>query len=182
MRRTSFACSSMPSSTVVRCARALACPALRAVLNREANTLFAVPRFISQLYEENIFVSIGDREFQIPRDVFNDPGNTPNYFSLGFTIFFSKPDDLFPGLRREGLLRPPSIVAPSVPNRDADIFADLLRLLRGYPVRIRNEDHRQDLLRDARYFHFKGLEQKIIAHHISHNLARGKEEIVLRIE
>lgn len=57
-----------------------------------------------------------------------------------------------------------------------------MRLLRGYPVRIRNEDHRQDLLRDARYFHFKGLEQKIIAHDISHNLARGKEEIALRIE
>ncbi|KAK0389801.1 hypothetical protein NLU13_3374 [Sarocladium strictum] len=143
---------------------------------------YSLPRFISQLYEENIFVSIGDREFQIPRDVFNDPGNTPNYFSLGFTIFFSKPDDLFPGLRREGLLRPPSIQGPSVPNRDADIFSDLLRLLRGYPVRIRNEEHRQDLLRDARYFHFKGIEQKIIAHHISHNLARGREEIVLRIE
>lgn len=141
-----------------------------------------VPKFISQLYEENIFVSIGDREFQIPRDVFKDPGNTPNYFSLGFTSFFSKPDDLFPGLRREGLLRPPSIQAPSVPNRDADTFADLLRLLRGYPLRIRNEAHRADLLRDARYFHFRGLEQKIIAHSISHNLARGSEEIVLRIE
>jgi hypothetical protein len=142
----------------------------------------AVPRLISQLYEENIYVSIGGREFQIPRDVFNDSGNAPNYFSLGFSMFFSKPDDLFPGLRREGLLRPPSAVAPSVPNRDADIFSDLLRLLRGYPVRIRNEEHREDLLRDARYFHFKGLEQKIIAHSISNNLARGKEEIVLRIE
>lgn len=127
-------------------------------------------------------MQIGGREFQIPRDVFNDPGNTPNFFSLGFAIFFSRPDDLFPGLPREGLLRPPSIIPPSVPNRDPDTFSDLLRMLRGYPFRIRDEEHRQDLLKDARYFHFKGLEQRIIAHEISFNLGRGKEEIVLRLE
>ena len=79
-------------------------------------------------------------------------------------------------------MRPPSIIPPSVPNRSADTFAELLRFLRGYPVDIKNEAHRQDLLRDARYFHFKGLEQKLIAHKLSFNLVRGKQEIVLRLE
>jgi hypothetical protein len=137
---------------------------------------------ISQLYDESIFISIGHREFQIPRKIFADPGNSPNYFSLGFAAFFSGPDDLFPGLDREGLIRPPSIMPPSVPNRSADIFAELLQLLRGYTITIRDENHRAQLLRDAKYFHFKGLEQRLVHHSKSYNQARQRDEIVLRLE
>lgn len=140
-----------------------------------------VPRLISQLYEESIFISIGNRDFQIPRDVFSDPGNSPNYFSLGFAVFFSTPTEIFPGLSREGLLRPPSIIPPSVPNRSAETFTQILHLLQGYPLHIKNEDHRAELLRDCRYFHLKGLEQKLIRHHIS-NLTRRRREICLRLE
>ncbi|KAK1593663.1 BTB/POZ domain-containing protein [Colletotrichum navitas] len=143
---------------------------------------YSLPKLISQLYEESIFISIGHREFQIPRDIFTDPGNSPNFFSLGFAVFFSHPEELFPGLDREGLLRPPSILPPSVPNRSAETFAEILHLLHGYPVTIRDETHRAELLRDCRYFNFKGLEQKLIPHHISYNQSRRREEIVLRLE
>ncbi|CCF47246.1 BTB/POZ domain-containing protein, partial [Colletotrichum higginsianum] len=143
---------------------------------------YSLPKLISQLYEESIFISIGHREFQIPRDIFTDPGNSPNFFSLGFAVFFSNPEDLFPGLEREGLLRPPSILPPSVPNRSAETFSEILHLLRGYPVTIRDETHRAELLRDCRYFNFKGLEQRLIPHHISYNQSRRREEIVLRLE
>ncbi|CZS97568.1 related to BTB/POZ domain-containing protein [Rhynchosporium graminicola] len=143
---------------------------------------YNLPRLISQLYEENIFISIGGRDFQIPRELFSEPGNSPNYFSLGFAVFFSSPTEVFPGLNREGLLRPPSIIPPSVPNRSADTFAQLLHLLRGYPLHIRDEEHRAELLRDCRYFHLKGLEQKLLRHSISYNLCRKREEITLRLE
>lgn len=141
-----------------------------------------VPKLVSQLHEESIYTTVGNRQFQIPRDLFTaDPGNAPNFFSLGFAAFFSSPDDLFPGLDREGLLRPPSIVPPSVPGRSAAVFEELLHLLKGYPVKVRDETHRQELLRDCRYFHFKGLEQKLIPHAIGFNAGRGKEEIVVRL-
>ncbi|CAK7215894.1 hypothetical protein SBRCBS47491_002631 [Sporothrix bragantina] len=143
---------------------------------------YSLPRLISQLYEESIFMSIGHREFQIPRDLFQDPGNLPNYFSLGFAVFFSSPDDLFPGLDREGLIRPPSILPPAVPGRSADTFEELLHLLRGYPVNIRDETHRETLLRDCRYFNFKGLEQKLIPHSLTYNQTRQRQEMALRIE
>ncbi|KAF5019934.1 hypothetical protein F66182_8057 [Fusarium sp. NRRL 66182] len=143
---------------------------------------YSLPKLMSQLYEESIFISIGHREFQIPREIFSDSGNSPNYFTLGFAAFFSRPDDLFPGLDREHLIRPPSILPPSVPKRSADTFAELLHLLRGYPVRIRDEPHRQELLSDARYFHFKGLEQRLIPHSRSYNQGTGREEMALRIE
>ncbi|PHH85532.1 hypothetical protein CDD83_285 [Cordyceps sp. RAO-2017] len=143
---------------------------------------YSLPKLTSQLFEESIFISIGHREFQIPRDLLTSPTNSPNYFSLGFAAFFTRPDNMFPGLDREGVIRPPAILPPSVPNRSADTFADLLRLLRGYPVEIRDEVHRQELLRDARYFHFKGLEQQLIPHAISYNPLRRRDEIVLRLE
>jgi len=142
---------------------------------------YSLPKLISQLHEESIFTSIGHREFQIPRDLFTDPGNSPNFFSLGFAMFFSHPEELFPGLDREGLLRPPSIVPSSVPGRSAETFAEILQLLRGYPLSIRDEAHRASLLRDCRYFNFKGLEQRLIPHAISFNQARQREEIALRI-
>lgn len=141
-----------------------------------------MPRLISQLFDSEIFIQIGHQNFQVPRDIFSGPGDSPNFFSLGFAVFFSTPGEVFPGLNRKGLLRPPSILPPSVPNRSASVFAELLQMLRGYSLHIRNEEHRAELLRDCRYFHLRGLEQKLIPHHISYNLERNKSEIVIRLE
>lgn len=141
-----------------------------------------MPRLTSQLFESDIFIQIGERKFQISRDVFSGPGNTPNFFSLGFAMFFSAPKDLFPGLDRKNLLRPPAIMPPMVSNRSGEIFAELLHMLRGYPVLIRSEEHRAALLRDCRYYHLRGLEQNIIPHHISYNFEKGTSEIAIRLE
>lgn len=143
---------------------------------------YSLPKLMSQMYEESITISIGHREFQIARDLFSEPGNSPNYFSLGFAMLFSNPEDVFPGLERDGLIRPPSILPPTVPGRSAEIFADLLHMLRGYPVHVRNDAHRAALLRDCRYFNFKGLEQRLIPHALTFNQARAKDEITLRID
>ncbi|KAK8210747.1 hypothetical protein IWZ01DRAFT_541735 [Phyllosticta capitalensis] len=143
---------------------------------------YSLPRLTQQLFKSEIFIQIGDRHFQIPRDVFSSPGDSPNFFSLGFAHFFTTPSQVFPGLDRQTLLRPPSIAPPAVPNRSGETFADLLRLLQGYPVHVRDEDHRADLLRDAKYFHLKGLEQKLLPCEISFNLAREKHEILMRLE
>ncbi|KAE8357402.1 hypothetical protein BDV27DRAFT_139384 [Aspergillus caelatus] len=143
---------------------------------------YSLPRLISQLFESEIFIRIGDKDFQIPRDIFSSPGDSPNFFTLGFGAFFASPTEIFPGLNRHGLLRPPAIVPPSVPNRSGEIFAQLLHLLRGYPLEIKNETHRAELLRDCRYFHLRGLEQKLIPHHISFNPIRQRSEILIRLE
>ncbi|KAL2823025.1 hypothetical protein BJX63DRAFT_3723 [Aspergillus granulosus] len=143
---------------------------------------YSLPRLMSQLFESQIIIQIGDRHFQISRDIFSGPGDCPNFFSLGFGAFFASPAEVFPGLDRRGLLRPPAIVPPSVPNRSGDVFAQLVHLLRGYPLHIENEDQRAELLRDCRYFHLRGLEQKLIPHHISFNPVRQRSEIILRLE
>lgn len=137
---------------------------------------------MSQLFEEEIFMQIGDGHFRIPRDIFSGPGDSPNFFTLGFGAFFASPSSVFPGLDRVGLLRPPAIVPPNVPHRSADVFADIIHLLRGYTLDIRNEEHRAALLRDSRYFHLRGLEQRLIRHHISVNPFTQRSEIVVGLE
>jgi hypothetical protein len=141
-----------------------------------------VPRLTKQLFNTDIFIRIGGTSFQIPRDTFSAPGDSPNYFSLGFAQWFSTPSEVFPGLDRNALLRPPSISPPSVPNKSGETFGELIRVLQGYNVEIRNDVHRSQLLRDARYFHLKGLEQRLIPHEISYNLARQQSEILIRLE
>ncbi|KAL4977413.1 hypothetical protein BDW66DRAFT_40090 [Aspergillus desertorum] len=143
---------------------------------------YSLPRLMSQLFESQIIIQIGDRHFQISRDIFSGPGDSPNFFTLGFGAFFASPAEVFPGLDRRGLLRPPAIVPPSVPNRSGDVFAQLIRLLQGYPLHVESEAQRAELLRDCRYFHLRGLEQKLIPHHISFNPVRRRSEIVIRLE
>ena len=143
---------------------------------------YGLPRLTQQLFKSEIYIRVGNRDFEIPRDIFSSPGDSPNYFSLGFAHFFSTPSEAFPGLDRQTLLRPPSILPPAVPNRSGDVFADLLRLLQGYDVKIRDESHRAELLRDARYFHLRGIEQRLIPCSKSHNLLRNRQEILIKLE
>lgn len=147
-----------------------------------SSLMIPVPRLQSQLFESEIFVEVGNEHFRIPRNIFSAIGDTPNYFTLGFTVFFSSPGDVFPGLNPRGLLRPPAIHPPRIPNRSPKIFADILHLLRGYPLRVQDADHRAQLLKDARYYNLRGLEQRLIPHSISHNIERQVSEIVIRLQ
>ncbi|KAF8462895.1 hypothetical protein BDZ91DRAFT_732637 [Kalaharituber pfeilii] len=143
---------------------------------------FSLPKLISQLYECDYYIYIGDTHFRIPRDIFSSPGDSSNFFGLNISVNFSNSGELFPGLAREGLKRPPSIEPPSVRNHSAETFKELLHVLRGYPLHIRNEEHRRELIQDCQYYNLRHLEQKLINHHISYNCARNKEEIIIRLE
>ena len=143
---------------------------------------YSLHRLISQLFDSEIFVSIGGQQFQIPRDTFSGPGNSSNFFSLGFAGFLGSRDDAFPGLESRGLMRPPAVQPQSVPNRSPKVFEDLIHLSRGYPLKIRDKEHRTQLLSDCKYYGFKGLMHKIFVHSISYNAERGKSEIVMQIE
>ncbi|KAL2038898.1 hypothetical protein N7G274_008420 [Stereocaulon virgatum] len=143
---------------------------------------YSLPRLISLLFDSEICVAIGGQQFQIPRDTFSGPGNSSNFFSLGFAGFLGTRDDAFPGLESKGLMRPPPVQPQSVPNRSPKVFADLIHLSRGYPLTIRDAHHRAELLSDCKYYGFKGLMHKIFVHSISYNADRGTSEIVMRLE
>ena len=143
---------------------------------------YSLPRLISQLFDSEIYVSIGGQQFQLPRDTFSGPGNSSNFFSLGFAGFFSSRDDAFPGLETRGLMRPPAVQPQSVPMRSPEVFRDLIHLARGYPLTIRDANHRAELLGDCKYYGLKGLMHRIFVHRISYNAVRSTSEILMRLE
>lgn len=55
-------------------------------------------------------------------------------------------------------------------------------MLKGYEIEIKGKEHRAALLRDARYFHFKGLEQKLLQCRVSYDAVRRVEDIEMRLE
>lgn len=54
-------------------------------------------------------------------------------------------------------------ITPVYIDRDPDIFADIINHLRGYTIHIKDERHRKNLLKDAQYYLFKQLVEKLLA-------------------
>lgn len=52
--------------------------------------------------------------------------------------------------------------SPIYIDRDPDIFADIVNHLRGYTIHIRDEMHRKNLLKDAQYYVFRQLGDKLL--------------------
>ena len=189
MGRTSSSCWRMRSFSVVS---EFAPPLIQTKPRflRQLLTTFPVPRLTAQLTTTSpLHTTIGNTPFAIPRDLFtNSPFNSPNYFTLATQLSpTNNPSENFPGLSQRSLLRPPALLPSSVPNRDPGIFAELVQLLKGYEVEVRSEEHRRMLVRDARYFCFRGVEQGLVRCRISSFLDEAasdgvREEIEIGLE
>lgn len=140
---------------------------------------YHLPRLMHQLANAEIFMRIGNSSFRIPRNIFSNPGDTPNFFTLGFTAFFGSEIET---TRSKAFIRPPPLAPPMVPNRSGELFSELLAVLQGSPVRVRGDEHRRMLVRECRYYRLRNLEQRFIEHKILVNRARQTEEIVLNLE
>lgn len=79
-------------------------------------------------------------------------------------------------------MRPPAVQPQSVPMRSPAVFAEIIHIARGYPLTIRDANHRAQLLSDCKYYGLKGLMHKIFVHKICYNAERGLSEIVMRLE
>lgn len=136
---------------------------------------YHLPRLIRQLANAEIHIRIGDQSFSISRNIFNSPGNTPNFFTIGLSSFFGS--EVAP----KSFKRPPPVAPPTVPQRSGELFKDLLKVLQGSMLDIKDEKHRLLLLNECKFYRFFGLEQKLIAHSIQKNRMRNTEEIVIEL-
>lgn len=71
---------------------------------------------------------------------------------------------------------------PVVAERSGAVFADLLHMLGGYELHVRDAEHRAALLRDCRFYNFRGLEQRLIPCATGFDSLRGVREIVVRLQ
>lgn len=139
---------------------------------------FGLKRLQKLLNEEDIFATIGGKLFKINRNLLKTTGNHPSFFSINFDSVLT---DNLRIIERKNMLRPPNQRPATVANRLPLLFLDLLEILRGNPLVIRDDDHRKLLIKEARYYRFLELEQRIIKHAILKNPFMARQEIVLHL-
>ncbi|CEP07354.1 hypothetical protein [Parasitella parasitica] len=104
---------------------------------------------LKKTLQEHLYVNVGGRVFRLPWTLFQKDG-THNFFT---------------GPLMHSLLSPHTEDGHSPPiylDRDPDIFADIVKHLRGYTIHIRDEVHRKNLLKDAQYYVFRQLSDKLL--------------------
>ncbi|CAG8497170.1 7115_t:CDS:2 [Ambispora gerdemannii] len=112
---------------------------------------YSLTKLKAQLQTKCI-VNLGGKVFRIEQEVLKR--DSPNFFTtMGFGFRWEPP----PNIQIQHASIPPPML-----DRDPDLFADILRYLQGYEVRIRDEVHRQNLLKDGRFYHLRGLTEKLL--------------------
>ncbi|KAI8636495.1 hypothetical protein BD408DRAFT_426040 [Parasitella parasitica] len=104
---------------------------------------------LKKTLQEYLYINVGGRVFRLPWNLLQRDG-THNFFT---------------GPLMHSLLSPHTEDGNSPPvyiDRDPDIFADILNHLRGYTIHIRDEVHRKNLLKDAQYYVFRQLSDKLL--------------------
>ncbi|QPG74859.1 hypothetical protein FOA43_002195 [Brettanomyces nanus] len=137
------------------------------------STYFHLDKLHSKLLDEGFFVNVGGKAFQIPKCIFLQQGNYPNYFSVIYDTLVSDPF-----LTNSELLRPPPL-SPVTVQRCPALFDQLLQVLQGNHIEITSEIHRRDLINEAKYYSFFALEQQFIKVDISINPCSGREEVLV---
>ncbi|KAF0482345.1 K+ channel tetramerization domain containing protein [Gigaspora margarita] len=128
-------------------------------------------------YFTEIFSSPSDESRTKTMIVDRDPRIFEDIVS-GFSHGWEPPTDIPPAI--------PLTITPPKLDRDPELFADILRYLQGYEIGIKDEVHRQNLLKDARFYHLKGLAEKLLASTVTLNgFAKhdcAKNEILFRLK
>ncbi|ORY96533.1 hypothetical protein BCR43DRAFT_458230 [Syncephalastrum racemosum] len=105
-------------------------------------------RRLRKLLQDFAFLNVGGREFRLPWSLLKKDGGARNFFT---------------GPLMHRLFEPHGQDSPIYIDRDPDTFQDVIRHLQGYTLHIRDEAHRQNLLKDAMYYRLKQLRVKVQA-------------------
>lgn len=137
---------------------------------------YNLPRLKKWLFECDVFIRIGQQRFRIPKLCLMLPGNHPNYFTMTYNAQFQDPAIVVNILK---MLRPPPREPLALGDRSPVLFQDILDMLMGLDVHIRDGTHRRNLAAECRFYHFKALEQRVVDCKVRVNAATGQEEIVM---
>lgn len=136
-------------------------------------TYFRLNKLRLKLLDEGLFVNIGGETFQISKAIFRQKGNSPNYFTVLYETLQADPF-----LNSKVLIRPPSMTPYKI-HRSPLLFRQLLYLLTGGIVDIKDENHRKQLIEEARYYSFFALEQQLTKTDIRKNPFTMHDEILI---
>lgn len=137
---------------------------------------FCLRRLQKILNDEYVFAVVGGTSFKIPRALLAKTGNTPNYFSINYESLFADSRRI---ITKKSMIRPPPQRPATVHTRLPVLFADLLEVMKGNSTAIRDDTHRDLLIKECRYYRFLELEQRITKHSIVNDPVNNESSIVL---
>lgn len=137
---------------------------------------FCLKRLQKVLNDGPMIANVGGKMFKIPRHLVSLPGNYPNFFLV---MWENMTNDIKLLKSKMPLTRPPPQRATFQANRSPILFSDVLELLWGNYLVIRDTEHRELLTKECRYYRFLQLEQIILSHKILRDPFMQKEEILL---
>lgn len=139
---------------------------------------YNLPRLRSLLKETDYyFTNVGGQSFKVAKNLFRRKGDSPNYFEIYAATVYIDVEEL---IISKKLLRPPPHSAPYIP-RSSEFFKDLLTLLGGASLNL-DDNKRDALIKECRYYRFLNLEQRLIKCSISYSPITRKEEICLLLK
>ncbi|KAG0171867.1 hypothetical protein DFQ28_000198 [Apophysomyces sp. BC1034] len=124
---------------------------------------------LKKMLEEYLYINVGGKVFRLSWDLFKKDG-THNFFY---------------GPLMHSLFAPHGNEAPPVYiERDPDIFADIITHLRGYTIHIKDEVHRKNLLKDAQYYAFRQLTDRLLTAQrtVDGFTEEGSAEVLLQLQ
>ncbi|KAI8067572.1 hypothetical protein BC940DRAFT_301069 [Gongronella butleri] len=98
--------------------------------------------------QEFLFVNVGGRVFRVSWSLLRKGGKNTFFTGPLQHSLFDPHDSRYQG-------------APVYIERDPDVFQEIINHLRGYSISIKDETHRRNLLKDAQYYVFRQLTDKL---------------------
>lgn len=136
---------------------------------------FNLPRLKKLLLDDDFYyISMSGECLKVPKKLITTEGNHPNYFSVTFE---SQYRDLTHVMISKNLLRPPPQASPKL-HRDPGLFKDLLKLLQGIELDL-SENHRRALIKEARYYRFNSILEKLTCVKIIKKDIFSDEELII---
>ncbi|CCH40879.1 hypothetical protein BN7_413 [Wickerhamomyces ciferrii] len=140
---------------------------------------FNLPRLKELLQKDDYYhVEMINEHVKVPKKLLLTEGNYPNFFSVTFEALYR---DLSELMISKNLIRPPPQAAPRL-NRDGGLLKDLIKLLQGIDIPFQCQDHKRLLIKEAKYYRFNTIVEKLGYEHIFQSLDekdKGKEYIVV---
>ena len=139
---------------------------------------FRLPKLSKMLHNyEYYFINVGGTHFKFSKNLFERPGDTPNYFNLLLDSMLIDLERLF---KEKKMIRPPSHFVPFV-TRSSILFQEILNLLTDDDYVVPANISIANLLKECKFYCLLNLQQRLLPHNITANPFCRREEITMNL-
>lgn len=130
------------------------------------------------LNSDYYYANIGGESIKVSKKLLSGRGNTPNFFTVANDSLYKDISDIITDMN---WIRPPPQAAPSL-NRSPILFKELVHMLQGAEPEIRSPEHRRSLIKEAKYYRFNALAEKLQNIIEVYNPFTGAQEIAVSLD